>query len=390
MRKANKVTYLDNAATTPMCVEAKEAMFAYIDSASPGNPSGAHFSAQNARRELDDAREKLADIFGVANGDVIFCSGGTESDNLAIFGSNLNLNQNSTPTIFCSAIEHPAVLRPIQSLGGETLPVLPSGTLDLAQLKEVLSEDTQFVSVMAVNNETGIIQPLAEVAEIVKELAPNALLHTDVAQAVFWLDLAECVKDFDLISLSSHKFGGPAGMGALLVRNSTMSLQLKPQLLGGKQERDRRSGTQNVAGAIAMSIAAEVAVRTRVSTNKNISKLRDKLIAGLKAEISDICITGEQNNSEQNNRVAGACHVCIPNIIGEELLFLLTQNGVEASAASSCASGGAESSYVLSAMGYSENLAKGSLRLFLGPTTQVENIDHALDVIPKAVAQLRK
>lgn len=370
--------YLDHAATTPMFAEAKDAMLAYFNQ-NVGNPTGAHLSAQKSRRQLDNAREKIADILKVQMGDVIFCSGGTEANNLAIFGSH---QKNPNPKIFCSAIEHPAVLRPIQSLHGKTLGVLPSGVLDLNQLEQI-DETTQLVSVMAVNNETGIIQPLAEVAEIVRKKAPDALLHTDAAQAVLWLDIAEHAKDFDLISLSAHKFGGPSGVGALIIKSQRP--KINPQQLGGKQERDRRSGTPNVAGAIGMSVAIEIARQDRTARNKKIAKLRDSLQDGLIKALPQISPTGESQS-----KVAAACHLCIPDIVGEELLFLLTNAGIEASAASSCASGAEEASHVLSAMGYPPDLAQGAIRFFLGHTTQQSHIDYALEKIPAAINTLVK
>lgn len=378
--QSGEVVYLDHAASTPMFEDAKSAMFSYLEETT-GNPTGAHLTAQKSRRHLDNAREKLADIFNIGIGDVIFCSGGTEANNLAIFGTQ-DAKKDAQSQIFCSAIEHPAVLRPIQDLGGSLLPVLEAGTLDLKQLAEQIHPETQMVSVMAVNNETGIIQPLPEIAQVVREIAPNAILHTDAAQAVLWLDVAEHAKDFDLISLSAHKFGGPVGMGALLMKSQRC--EIIPQLLGGKQERDRRSGTPNVAGAIAMSVAAEIATSNQSDRNKNIAQMRDQLLAGLSKEIPEMIPTGEPAK-----KVAGACHICIPDILGEELLFLLTQNGIEASAASSCASAVAEPSYVLAEMGYTNELAQGSLRLFLGHTTTQNQIDYAAAEIPKAVAQLK-
>ncbi len=417
-QKANRINkkqdyqgkiYLDHAATTSPFPEAVDAMVSYLESPA-GNPTGAHLTAQKSRRALDDARQKLADIFGgfhphnesrgdannrsddtiknivdrntidgnILSGDVIFCSGGTESDNLAIFGTVGGLSAQ----IFCSAIEHPAVMRPTKKLGGELLPVDENGVLDLTALEEKLSEETRFVSVMAVNNETGVIQPLPKIARLVRKHAPNAVLHTDAAQAVLWLDLAKHAIAFDLISLSAHKFGGVSGTGALLVRNG---IKVTPQVFGGKQERDRRSGTPNVAGAIAMAKAAEIATEQREKTIERVGRLRDKFVSGLVEKISDIYIT-----AEEASKVAGAAHICIEGIVGEELLFLLTtQYGIEASAGSSCASGAGEDSSVLSAMGFSAKKITGAIRFFLGYTTTEQEIEMAIEKIPLAVAELR-
>ena len=398
--------YLDHAATTPMCPEAVEAMQPFYDAAY-ANPSGAHRMARDAMRAVNDARDLLAELWGAKPGEIVFCSGATEADNLAVFGVAGATNAASSASaassaasnhIVCSAIEHPAVLAPVERLGGMTVGVDSLGVIDLDELAEVVDENTALVSVMLVNNESGVIQPLAEVAEVLAQHAPQAVLHTDAVQAVSWLDVAELARPAQLVSVSAHKFGGPKGVGALIVRDG---VKLSPLILGGGQERDRRGGTHNVAGIAGMAAAAEVTTAKRQETVARVEKLRNRLADHLKAAIPDVVETGVVEPSfadaaktaaftDRSRKIAGSCHLCFGGVESEELLFLLEREGVYASAASSCASGAFEPSHVLAAMGYDRNLAKGSLRLSLGSTTTEADIDRACAVIPNAVAQLRR
>lgn len=398
--------YLDHAATTPMCPEAVEAMRPFYDAAY-ANPSGAHRMARDAMRAVNDARDLLAELWGAKPGEIVFCSGATEADNLAVFGVAKATNAVGSASaassaasnhIVCSAIEHPAVLAPVERLRGMTVGVDSLGVIDLDELAEAVDENTVLVSIMLVNNESGVIQPLAEVAEVLAQHAPQAVLHTDAVQAVSWLDVAELVRPAQLVSVSAHKFGGPKGVGALIVRDG---VKLSPLILGGGQERDRRGGTHNVAGIAGMAAAAEVATAKRQETVARVEKLRNKLADHLKAAMPDVVETGVVETSfadaaktaaftDRSRKIAGSCHLCFGGVESEELLFLLEREGVYASAASSCASGAFEPSHVLAAMGYDRNLAKGSLRLSLGSTTTEADIDRACAVIPNAVAQLRR
>ena len=384
--------YLDHAATTPMCPEAVEAMQPFY-AASYANPSGAHRMARDAMRAVNDARDLLAELWCAKPGEIVFCSGATEADNLAVFGV-----AGASNRIVCSAIEHPAVLAPVERLGGMTVGVDSLGVIDLDELAEAVDENTALVSVMLVNNESGVIQPLAEVAEVLAQQAPQAVLHTDAVQAVSWLDVAELARPAQLVSVSAHKFGGPKGVGALIVRDG---VKLNPLILGGGQERDRRGGTHNVAGIAGMAAAAEVATAKRQETVARVEKLRNRLADHLKAAVPDVVETGVVEPSfadavvadaltDRSRKIAGSCHLCFGGVESEELLFLLEREGVYASAASSCASGAFEPSHVLAAMGYHRDLAKGSLRLSLGSTTTEADIDKACAVIPNAVAQLRR
>ncbi len=366
--------YFDHAASTPVRPEAVEAMVPYLLE-SFGNPSGAHAMARAARAAIDDVRVVMADALGSAPGDIVFTSGGTESDNTAVFGFA------DRGTVVCSAIEHHAVLDPVLASRGRTVAVDGEGIVDLDALADALDDNVSLVSVMLANNEIGTIQPLAAVAELVRERAPRAVIHTDAVQAFPWLDVAALTAPADLVSVSAHKFGGPKGVGALVVREG---VEFAARQIGGGQERERRSGTQNVAGIVAMGVAARLTVDERKATVDCIEPLRDRLADGLLAAIPDTIESGDRSR-----KVAGNCHVCFEGIESEALLYLLEREGIMASAASSCASGAQDPSHVLAAIGVPRSLAGGSLRLSLGATTTDDEVDRALSVLPDAVARLR-
>jgi cysteine desulfurase len=370
------LAYLDNAASTPVRTEVVEAMMPYLTECY-GNPTGAHRLARDSRRAIDDARDVLASGLGCESAEIVFCGGGSEADNLAVFGAQAAHGGS----VACSTIEHAAVLEPVKKLGGRLLPVTPDGVVDIDALENHIDSEVSLVSVMAVNNETGMIQPVAEIVEKVRELAPEALIHTDAVQGFPWLDLTEMVRGVDLISLSAHKFGGPKGVGALAVRSPA---RVEARLIGGGQEHELRSGTQNVSGIVAMGVAAQLTLQERSATVPRISALRDQLADGLLGKVPDAAETGDRSR-----KIAGSCHLCFEGIESEALLFMLERGGVFASAASSCSSGGQDPSHVLAAMGYSRELAGGSLRLSLGPSTTEQAVEAALDIIPDAVEQLR-
>ena len=245
----------------------------------------------------------------------------------------------------CSAVEHHAVLHPVEHLQGRVLAVDSSGAVDLDQLADALDPTVTLVSVMAVNNEVGAIQPLSIVAEIVAERAPGALLHTDAIQAFAWMDVAETCASAQLISLSGHKFGGPKGVGVLVIREG---VHIEPVVLGGGQERGRRSGTNNVAGAVAFATAMALAHEERKQTVDRVAALRDRLVDDLTASVDGITET-----VSRDRKVAGNAHVLIDGVEAEALLFLLDREGICASAGSSCSSGAMDPSHVLAAMGVS-------------------------------------
>ena len=244
--------YLDNAATTPMRPEAVEAMLPFLRDRF-GNPSGAHAVAREARKALDEAREAVAACLGAEPGEVVFTGGGTEADNLAVTGAHAA----QPGAVVCTAIEHHAVLHAAAALGARVAPVGPDGVVDLDRLAELLDPTVTVVSVMLANNEVGTVQPLDRVAALVRERSPEAILHTDAVQAFQWLDVAAAAAGCDLVAVSGHKFGGPKGVGALVVRSG---VALRPILHGGGQERGRRSGTHNVAGIVAMAAAMQATV----------------------------------------------------------------------------------------------------------------------------------
>jgi cysteine desulfurase len=376
---ADQMAYLDHAATTPLRPEALEALVR-VQTEAYGNPSGAHLLARQARRVLDDAREVMAGALGAQPGEVVFTAGGTEADNLAVFGAGRD------GTAVCTAIEHHAVLHPVEHRGGRSVAVDARGVIDLDALADGLDDTVTLVSVMLANNESGVVQPLADVKRVMAERAPRALLHTDAVQAFLWLDVATLAADADLISVSAHKFGGPKGVGALVVRSG---VPVVPMLLGGGQERELRSGTQNVAGIASMAAAAEATVATRAATVGRVGALRDRLANGLRAAVPATFESGVADG-DRTHKVAGSCHLCFEGIESEALLFLLERRGVYASAASSCASGAQEPSHVLAAMGVSRALAQGSLRLSLGWPSTAADVDLALDAVPEGVAQLRR
>jgi cysteine desulfurase len=370
------LAYLDHAATTPLRAEALDAMMPFLTERF-GNPSGSHAVSRVARRAVDEARDLAAACLGCEPGEVVFTSGGTESDNLAIVGAH----RHRGGTAVCAATEHHAVLHATTALGGRTVPVGSDGVVDLEALAAVLGEHTSVVSVMLANNEVGTVQPLAGVAEVVRRLAPSAVLHTDAVQAFPWLDVASLGEPADLIAVSAHKFGGPKGVGALVVRSGVV---LEPLLHGGGQERDRRSGTHNVAGIVGMAAAMRATVDGREETVARVGALRDRLADGLLAAVPDAVETGPRGG-----RVAGSCHLRFPGAESEALLVLLDEAGVCASAGSACASGALEPSHVLAAMGVPRDEALASLRLSLGPATTDDEIDLALKTVPEAVARLR-
>lgn len=386
------MAYLDHAATTPVRPEARDAMLAWLGDR-VGNPSGAHRLARDARRAIDDARDVFAGLTGFDPGDIVFTAGGTEADDLAIDGvldaaadGRVPSASSMGPVAVCPATEHHAVLHTVEARGGRVVPVDAAGRVDLDALADALDDSVAIVSVMTVNNETGVVTDLPAVVAVVREHAPRALVHTDAVQALAWLDLPTATAGVDLLSLSAHKFGGPQGTGVLAVRPDT---PLRAQLLGGGQERGRRSGTQNVAGIVGAATAAECAAADRAETVARIARLRDRLADGL-AETVDGLVETAVVDGDRSGKVAGNCHVCLPGVEAETLLVLLEERDVYASAASSCSSGAQDPSHVLAAMGIDRALAAGSLRLSLGWSSTDADVDAALDAVPAAVERVRR
>ena len=376
-------TYLDYAASTPMRPEAVAAMEPFLASCF-ANPSGIHGAARAAKTALEEARETVAAALGAAPGEVVFTAGGTEADNLGVEGAARAARPRDG--VVTTAFEHKGVLAACDRLAAEGFAVrhvgvLPGGTVDLEALADSLDERTAVVSVMLVNNEVGTVQPLTEVATLVRRHAPHAVLHTDAVQAVPWLDVAAAAAHADLVAISAHKFGGPKGAGALVVRDG---VPLVPLLEGGGQERGLRAGTVNVAGAVALAAALRVTIERRADEARRVAALRDRLLRGLVDAVPDTFVNGDPAA-----KVAGNCHVGFRGVEAEALLVALDQEDVYAAAGSSCSSGATEPSHVLAAMGLPREDALASIRLSLGFASTAADVDRALATIPAAVDRLR-
>ena len=371
----------DRAATTPLRPEARAAMAPFL-AGRYGNPSSAHALGRDAMRAVDEAREQLADLLGCPPSELVFTSGGTEADVHAVTGGI----PTRADRVVCSAVEHPAVLATVTALGGSTVAVHRDGRIDLDALAAELSSPGKvgLVSVMAANNEIGTLNDLAEVAAVVAEHAPGAALHTDAVQAAAWLDLRRVATPAALVSVSAHKFGGPRGVGALVVRSGT---PLRALLPGGGQELGRRSGTTHVAGIVGMAAALSALDRERDEVVRRVSRLRDRLESELGA-VPGVVPTVASSTP----RLAGTAHLLIDDVDSEPLLFLLDDAGVRASAGSACASGAAAASHVLAAIGAdaaSDGRRRGALRLTLGHDATDGQVDRAVEVIAATVERLR-
>ncbi len=382
--------YLDHAATTPMRPDAIEAMTAVL--ATVGNASSLHGSGRLARRRLEESRETLANVLGARPSEVIFTAGGTESDNLAVKGI-FWARRDADPRrcrIITTAVEHHAVLDTVQWLveheGAQVtwLPVDAQGAVCAADLRAALEDpsDVALISVMWANNEVGTIMPIVELAAIAAEF--DIPMHSDAIQAVGHIPVDFAASGLAAMSLAAHKFGGPIGVGALLLRRDVACV---PQLHGGGQERDVRSGTQNVAGAVAMAVAARAAVEALESTGARVRALRDRLIEGVLAAIDDVGFNGSPPGAR---RLPSNAHFTFRGCEGDSLLMLLDAKGIECSTGSACTAGVAQPSHVLIAMGADPASARGSLRMSLGHTSTDSDIDAVLEVLPAAVQRARQ
>jgi cysteine desulfurase len=378
---------LDHAATTSVRPEVLAAMepFAVVDY---GNPSGSHRLARSAVRALDEARERTANLLGCRPSELVFTSGGTESDNQAVTGGM----PPRAGTSVCSASEHHAVLDVVEALGGSVIPVDRMARIDLEALAIELdrlgqtNSPASLVSVMLANNEVGTMSDLRAVAEVLEQHAPHAALHTDAVQAAAWLDLSEAAAPAQLVSVSGHKLGGPKGIGALVVRTGT---KVRPLLLGGGQERGHRSGTVNVAGAVGLAAALECTVNELPATTSRVRALRDRLANGLLDQVDGLIETVVPDR-DRSALLPGTCHVCIRDVDSETLLLLLEGSGICASAGSSCASGASSGSHVVTALGIDRQFAGGALRLTLGHTSTDADVDTVLAALPAAVDRIRQ
>jgi cysteine desulfurase len=379
------IVYLDHAASTPMRPEAVAAMRPYLD-AQFANPSGGHRASRESKYALEDARERVAEQFACAPADVIFTGGGSEADNLAVKGAAWAGIDHGLDRVVVSGIEHKAVLAAAQRLARDgiatrTVGATVAGTVDLDALADSLDERTAVVSVMTVNNETGIVQPLGAIAALVRERAPRAVFHTDAVQAPQWLDLRAATAPADLVAISGHKFGGPKGVGVLVRRGG---VPLVPLVDGGGHEFGLRGGTHNVAGILALAAALDATDAQRIDECTRIAALRDRLEHGLGCAIDDTVVNGDPNH-----RVAGLLHLAFAGVEAEALLVALDLGGVCAAAGSACSSGAIEPSHVLVAMGLPRERAVASVRFSLGWASTDADIDAALALVPPAVERLR-
>ncbi|MBI4328961.1 MAG: cysteine desulfurase NifS [Chloroflexi bacterium] len=383
----DKVIYMDHSATTPVDPRVLEAMLPYFTQ-SFGNPSSLYTLAQDAAKAVDEARDKVAKALNCRSSEVVFTSGGTESDNTALRGAAFAL-QHAGNHIITSAIEHHAVLHACEWLekrGFEVtyLPVDRDGRVDPKDVAQAITGKTILVSIMYVNNEIGAVQPIVEVSRIVKERAQaegrNIVMHTDAVQAAGWLDLDVKKLGVDMLSLSAHKFYGPKGVGVLYVKRHT---PFEAQGLGGSQERNRRAGTENVPGIVGTGVALALAEERRPSAVAHCARLRDRLIEGL------LSIPGTRLNGHRTQRLANNVNVSFEGVEAESVLLNLDFAGVCASSGSACSSASLEPSHVLVGIGLAPHIAQGSLRLSLGPENTDEEVDRVLSLLPGIVAKLR-
>jgi cysteine desulfurase len=373
--------YLDHAATTPLSDAARAAMDPFLADRF-GNASSVHAAGREARKAVDEARERVAAAVGARPDEVVFTSGGTEADNLALKGAAWHGREQGRDGVVTTVIEHHAVLDPARWLGKQGFRVREaavdaSGVLRLEALEAAVDDKTAIVSVMWANNEVGSVQPVARAAEIAR--AAGAVFHSDAVQAVPWLDVdAEMA---GLLSLSAHKLGGPKGVGALIVRRG---VKIQPLFHGGGQEREVRSGTYNVAGIAGFGAAVDDWVGGRVEAAARVGALRDRLQEKITGSVTDARV-----DSDGGERLPNNLHLVIAGIDGESLILLLDAAGIAASQGSACSSGAAEPSHVLAAMGVSRELARGALRLTLGPSTTEAEVDRAAGAVVDAVGRLR-
>lgn len=373
--------YLDHAATTPVRDEVAQAMAPYLAN-SFGNPSSIHSFGQEAKAALDHSRDSLAQALGAEPSEITFTAGGTEADNLALVGIAL-ANKNRGNHIVTTAIEHDAVLKTadfLEHLGWQVtrLPVDRFGMVWAEQVAEAITDHTVLVSVMHANNEVGTIQPIADIAAVARER--GVLIHTDAVQSFGYLPVDVGSLGVDLLSLSAHKIYGPKGVGALYVRRG---VGIEAMMHGGGQERERRSGTQNVAGIVGFAEAARLVLADRESEAARQRVLRDRWIGKALESLPGAALNGHPTERLPNN-----INISIAGVEGESLLLSMDLAGVAASSGSACASGSIEPSHVLTAIGVAPERARGALRLTLGRSTTSEYLDYALQVLHDASARL--
>ena len=375
--------YLDHNATTPVDPVAAEAMMRALQGLF-GNASSVHYYGQQAKAAIDTARSAVAALIGGEPSEVIFTSGGTESDNFAIRGAAEALEVTGRKHLITSGIEHEAVINTFKAMtkrGWNTtvLPLDATGIVSPDRLRDAITDDTALVSIMHANNEIGTVQPIAELAQIAHER--RAIFHTDAVQSAGKIPVNVRTLGVDLLSLSAHKFYGPKGTGALWVRRG---VRLAAFMAGGKQERNRRAGTENVPGVVGMGVAAARAMDGMAENTQRVAAMRDRLEQGILASVPNTEVNGAREP-----RVPNTSNISFDRIEAESLLIALDLEGVAVSTGSACSSGTLEPSHVLKAMNLSNHRAQNSIRFSLGAGNTEDEIDHVIAILPRLVTKLR-
>ncbi len=380
--------YLDNAATTKLEDVALNAMLPFLKE-EYGNASAVYELARNSKKAVFNARRQCASVLGAQPNEIFFTSGGTESDNWALVGA-VERSACSTPHIITTAIEHHAILRTaeyLESRGVAVTYLKPDGEgfISPSQVLDSIRENTVLVSVMTANNEIGTIEPVCEIADAVHGVRKDILVHTDAVQAFGQIPLDDFAKHVDLLSASSHKLGGPKGVGLLYIRDG---VKFGPLIRGGMQESGRRSGTENIPGIVGFGAAAEASFAGIDAKMQTETALRDRIFAKMDS-ITDVIVNGPHIDGDHSKRLPGNVSVCIKGIEGESALIMLDREGICASSGSACATGAREPSHVLKAIGRADDEAKGSLRLTLSHHNTEEEIDKACELLTEIVEKLR-
>jgi len=374
----NQKIYLDYAATTPVDPDVVKAMLPYFTDRF-GNPSSIHSFGQEGKAAMEEARDKIANFIGAKPEEIIFTSGGTESDNFAVKGGVYKGNH-----IITTSIEHHAIIKSCRFLEKNGfkvtyLPVDKNGLLNPEDVKKAITNETVLISVMHANNEIGTIEPIAEIGEIARK--KGIYFHTDAVQSFGHLPINVDKLNVDLLSVSAHKLYGPKGVGALYVRKGT---RMTAFMHGGEQERNRRASTENVPGIVGFGRAVEIAGEKMAAEKEKLTILRDKLIKGIFERIGDVRLNGHPSKRLPNN-----VNISIDFVEGESMLLNLDMEGIAASTGSACSSSSLEPSHVLLALGLRHELAHGSLRFTFGRYTKEEDVDYLLEVLPKIINKLR-
>jgi cysteine desulfurase len=378
-----KRIYLDHNATTPIRAEVLAAMLPYLTE-EYGNASSIHAFGQNAREAVEQARSSVAALLGARAADIMFTSGGTESNNHAILGA-VSAGEGRNAHVITSAIEHVAVLDPCRALAkrGIELTILPvdrDGRVDPEDVRRAIRPETSLISIMLANNEIGTIEPIEEIGKIAAE--KRIVFHSDAVQAAGKIPIDVHKLGVNLLSISAHKISGPKGVGALYIRKGT---HVEPLLYGGHSERDRRPGTEDVAAIAGMGKAAELALSSIVEESQRISALRDRLEQGLLGRVPRAWVNGARAP-----RVPNTANLTFPFIEGESMVIALDLKGIACSTGAACSSGAVEPSHVLMALGLAPEDARATLRLSIGHQTTEQEIDFALETIPAVIERLRQ